>query len=164
MEIDTKDLMIKNTLTRVSVYDSAGEENFRSIVRSYFRRADGFILVYSIDDAQSFDNVSKYIKDLMASEAKDPIIFLVGNKKDRIENRVVSFDQGKALADCYGMKFIETSAKTSENIQEMLDMSFREIKIRAQNVKNVDNLKTKNELLVLLDKKDNKEKPRRCIT
>ena len=79
----------------------------------------GIILVYDCTDEQSFNNIRNWIKQIETHAAKDVAKILVGNKCDREDEKVISTEQGKELADEYGLRFFETSAKSGFNISEL---------------------------------------------
>lgn len=80
----------------------------------------GIILVYDCTDEQTFNNIRNWIKQIETHAAKDVAKVLVGNKCDcSKESKVISTEKGQQLADEYGLKFFETSAKTGENISEL---------------------------------------------
>jgi Ras-related protein Rab-8A len=90
----------------------------------------GIMLAYDVTDMRTFDNIRNWMKSIEqhASESVDRI--LVGNKCDLSEKRVVSTEMGKALADEYGIKFFECSAKNSINVEEAFISLARDIKKR----------------------------------
>ena len=103
---------------RVKVTDTAGQERYKSIASNYLKKADGIIIAYDITDNQSF-NIAEYewinqIKN--DSSLKEKVIFLVGNKNDLEDQRVISKEEGEELSKKYGVMFSECSAKTGENV------------------------------------------------
>ena len=103
---------------RVKVTDTAGQERFRSYPKNYFDKVDGIIIAYDITDKKSF-NIAEYewinqIKN--DSSLKEKVIFLVGNKSDLEDQRVISKEEGEELSKKYGVMFSECSAKTGENV------------------------------------------------
>ena len=103
---------------RVKVTDTAGQERYKSIASNYLKKADGIIIAYDITDNQSF-NIAEYewinqIKN--DSSLKEKVIFLVGNKSDLEDQRVISKEEGEELSKKYGVMFSECSAKTGENV------------------------------------------------
>ena len=79
----------------------------------------GIILVYDCTDEQTFNNIRNWIKQIETHAAKDVAKILVGNKCDREDEKVITTEMGKELADEYGLKFFETSAKSGLNISEL---------------------------------------------
>jgi len=101
--------------TKLTVWDTAGNEKFRSIVQAYFRGARGFLLIYDITNRESFENITKWFKEA-EYENKEARKILIGNKSDLEDLRQVSYEEGRLLGEKLGMRFFEISAKTAENI------------------------------------------------
>eukprot|EP00408_Alexandrium_pacificum_P028157 CAMPEP_0171190770 /NCGR_PEP_ID=MMETSP0790-20130122/19024_1 /TAXON_ID=2925 /ORGANISM="Alexandrium catenella, Strain OF101" /LENGTH=234 /DNA_ID=CAMNT_0011655905 /DNA_START=99 /DNA_END=801 /DNA_ORIENTATION=+ len=101
----------------LEVWDTAGQERFNTIQRAYYRRAMGVVVSYSVTDKDSFEHVTRWLKELETHG--DPLVrlILVGNKSDLTE-RKISTEEGQALAKNHNMFFFETSAKTGENVSE----------------------------------------------
>ncbi|KAH0791348.1 small rab-related GTPase [Histomonas meleagridis] len=102
---------------KVQVWDTAGQEIFRSITRSYYRDSACAIIVYDITDATSFNKVEEWIRDVRNLAPPDCLIVLFGNKLDLASQRAVPTSQGQELADRNGIMFFETSALTGENVE-----------------------------------------------
>ena len=127
VEFGIKDVEIGNNTFRIQIWDTAGQENFKSITRSYFKNSICAIICYDITKKDSFDNVTTWIEDCKTQCYKNVYMILVGNKTDLRERRVVSTDEGKELADKLGINFYETSAKTGENVENVFQESINEI-------------------------------------
>jgi GTPase SAR1 family protein len=104
---------------RLQLWDTAGQERFRSLTSNFFGRADGFVLCYDISNRPSFDHVIGWMRDIKTRAPPDCDIVLCGNKSDLDNDRVVQHDEGKQLADEYGVQFFETSALTGHNVESM---------------------------------------------
>jgi len=104
---------------RLQLWDTAGQERFRSLTSNFFGRADGFVLTYDISNRPSFDHVIGWMRDIKTRAPPDCDIVLCGNKSDLDNDRVVTLDEGKQLADEYGVQFFETSALTGQNVERM---------------------------------------------
>jgi Ras-related protein Rab-1A len=104
---------------RLQLWDTAGQERFRSLTSNFFGRADGFVLTYDISNRPSFDHVIGWMRDIKTRAPPDCDIVLCGNKSDLDNDRVVTFDEGKQLAEEYGVQFYETSALTGHNVEKM---------------------------------------------
>jgi Ras-related protein Rab-8A len=104
---------------RLQLWDTAGQERFRSLTSNFFGRADGFVLTYDISNRPSFDHVIGWMRDIKTRAPPDCDICLCGNKSDLDSDRVVSAEEGKQLADEYGVQFFETSALTGQNVEKM---------------------------------------------
>lgn len=103
---------------KVQIWDTAGQEIFRSITRSYYRDSVCAIIVYDITDTNSFEKVEEWIKDVRSLAPPDCLIVLFGNKVDLEQQRAVETKQGQELADKNDMLFFETSALVGTNVQE----------------------------------------------
>jgi Ras-related protein Rab-1A len=85
------------------------------------------MVVYDITDPESFNNINNWLIEIEKNANKNVYKYLVGNKSDLEQKRQISYEQGKEFADTYGMKFIETSAKTSSNVSEAFVTMTKEI-------------------------------------
>ena len=113
----------KNTV-KLSIWDTPGQEKFIGIIRSYYKSAEAIILIYDITNKASFDILKFWIEDVKKYKGDDFIkipIFLVGNKLDAEERRVITKEQGENFAKEHGLLFSESSAKTGENIDYIFD-------------------------------------------
>lgn len=104
---------------RLQLWDTAGQERFRSLTSNFFGRADGFVLCYDISNRPSFDHVIGWMRDIKTRAPPDCDIVLCGNKSDLDNDRVVQHDEGKQLAEEYGVQFFETSALTGHFVENM---------------------------------------------
>uniref|UniRef100_A0A0M3IAM4 Ras-related protein Rab-8A n=1 Tax=Ascaris lumbricoides TaxID=6252 RepID=A0A0M3IAM4_ASCLU len=105
------------------IWDTAGQERFRSVTSAYYRDADALLLVYDISNRASFANTRNWLAQIKEHAKETVLITLVGNKMDLYHDRKVKYEEGKKLAEAYNIAFIETSAKTGQNVQE----AFQEI-------------------------------------
>ena len=118
VEFGVKNFKIENNIVKVQIWDTAGEERYRSITNAYYKGAKGSLLVYDITNKKSFENVEKWISDLKANADEDISMILLGNKTDLEDKRVVTTEEGKNKAEFYNLTFMETSALNGNNIQE----------------------------------------------
>lgn len=114
--------MGRDGLVKLQIWDTGGQERFRSIVSSFYRGTDGLIVVYDITDKGSFEHVTHWYREaqyngLDSYNIQCPLL-LVGNKSDLTMERAVTFQEGQALAQQLGMSFIETSAKDKTNVEQ----------------------------------------------
>ena len=113
-----------NTPVKLQIWDTAGTERFRCIVRNYYRDCIGGIIVFDITDRKSFENVKTWHNDLLKYTNKNidqVTILLVGNKND-LDNRIVNEIEANELARELGMFYIETSAKLNTNITDLFHL------------------------------------------
>lgn len=103
---------------QLQIWDTAGQERFRTITQSYYRSADAIVLVYDIGCAATFRNLPEWLQEVERYAGKDVHRILIGNKSDR-QDREITADLGKQFAAENAMPFLETSAKTSDNIDQL---------------------------------------------
>lgn len=101
---------------KLQIWDTAGQERFRTITSAYYRNADGIILVYDVTRQDSFDHVTDWLVEVDKYANAGTCKLLVGNKSDRTD-RAVQESAGKQLAANLDIPFLETSARTSENVE-----------------------------------------------
>ena len=118
-----KNITIKDRNIRIQIWDTAGQEAFRSITRSYYKNSTCAFIVYDITSRKTFDNIIIWLKECKDMCYKDILIVLIGNKSDLEGRRVVSFEEGQKFADDNQLLFFETSAKDGSNIQEIFTES-----------------------------------------
>ena len=119
VEFGAKNLEINNINYRIQLWDTAGQEQFLSITRAYYQNSVCAIVVYDISNEITFTNVKKWINDVRAQSPKNIYIMLVGNKIDLSDQRKVSYEKGLEFAQSNNVNFIETSAKTGENVEKL---------------------------------------------
>ena len=125
--IDSKKKIIKlenNEQIKVKIFDTAGQERFRSITSNYIKKANGILLIYSVDNPKSFENIETWYQSISEEENKNklPVVF-IGNKSDLEEKRQISKETGIDLAEKFGIEnhFYETSCKTGENVEKAIN-------------------------------------------
>ena len=127
VEFGAKNVSIRDRLYRIQIWDTAGQENFKSITRAYYKNSVCALVVYDITKRSTFENVSSWIEDCRNQSPKTINLILIGNKSDLEEQREVTYDEGKELADQNGIYFYETSAKNGKNVEEVFFNSADEI-------------------------------------
>jgi len=115
---------------KLQIWDTVGQERFRTITTAYYRGAMGILLVYDVTDEKSFNNIRNWIRNIEQHATESVNKILIGNKCDMVEKKVVDSARGKALADEYAIKFLETSAKNSINVEEAFITLAKDIKKR----------------------------------
>ena len=128
VDFKIKTITMDGKVIKLQIWDTAGQERFRTITSTYYRGAQGIMLVYDVTDSTSFNNIRTWIKEIdKYSEADVPKI-LIGNKIDLEHKRVVDTKSGQTLAKDLGLQFIETSAKRSKNIDICFEQMVKTIK------------------------------------
>ena len=150
---------------KIQIWDTAGQEEFRSITRTYYKNSVCAIVVYDITRRETFDNVLAWIEDCKNNSPKTVFIVLVGNKCDLEDDRQVTTEEGEEFATKYGLLFLETSAKTKKNVNEIFLKSLEFISKRIEkNYYDTTNeesgIKQTNKPTKLT--KEKKEKKKRC--
>ncbi|CCX11350.1 P-loop containing nucleoside triphosphate hydrolase protein [Pyronema domesticum] len=117
VDFRVKKLAIKGKPHRLLLFDTAGQERFRTLTSSYYRNAQGCILVYDVSNRESFLSMEHWFGECARYAEPGVIKYLVGSKIDKASARAVSTAEGKALADRFNAGFVEVSSKTRENIK-----------------------------------------------
>ncbi|XP_020208867.1 ras-related protein RABC2a [Cajanus cajan] len=132
VDFKIKQLTVGGKRLKLTIWDTAGQERFRTLTSSYYRGAQGIILVYDVTRRDTFTNLSEvWSKEVeLYSTNQDCVKMLVGNKVDRDSERVVSKEEGLALAEELGCLFFECSAKTRENVERC----FQELSLKIMEV------------------------------
>ena len=128
VEFGSKILKLDDTQIKLQIWDTAGQEAFQSITRSYYRGIAGAVVVYDITRRKTFNNVTKWINDLKEECPDNCSIVLIGNKTDvKNSERKVSEKEGKLLAEKYNCNFIETSVKNNVNVEKAFQLITKDI-------------------------------------
>ena len=120
----TKQCVIDDVVARLDILDTAGQEEFSAMREQYMRSGEGFLLVFSVTDRSSFEEVYKFHKQILRVKDRDEFpMILVGNKADLEHQRTISTDEGIELSRQLSIKYIEASAKIRMNV----DQAFHEL-------------------------------------
>ena len=131
-----KFIQLDGKCVRLEIWDTAGQERFAAITRSYLRGAQGILVVYDVVDRASYRHVEKWMRNIEQYADVDVEKCLSGNKADLVERRLVTEAEGNRLADTYGVKLFECSAKEGTNVTEAFEALARQVL-----AKQVDNSK-----------------------
>ncbi len=144
---------MEETVLKLQIWDTAGQESFQSITKIFYRGAHGVLLTYSVASQASFSNLKHWLDEVRAQSESDAVIALVGNQKDREGDREVSYEQGQRFAKENNINFfMEASAKSNENVEQTFIVAakmlykihlsrIKEAKMRQQERKNGNRLK-----------------------
>ncbi len=131
LDFQSKNVQIDNQDIHLLLYDTAGQEKFRSLIPMYTRDSNIILLVYEINNKDSFIHLPDWLNDLSNVNKDDVIFALVGNKIDLEEKRQVSIEEGKSYAEQNGFLFHEVSAKTGEGFSDLFYKDlFEKIRIK----------------------------------
>ena len=126
-----KNYKVNNTKIRIQLWDTCGQEVYHSVIKNFYKSALCIFVVFSIDNNESFDQLSFWLNEIRDTCSEDILIFLIGNKKDKENERVVSkekidnFIQSNNIVNYY-----ETSAANGENVDKLFEETVKELYIR----------------------------------
>ncbi|UJR18705.1 hypothetical protein I4U23_005612 [Adineta vaga] len=120
LDFIVKTIQVDGRKIKLQIWTTAGQERFFSITKSYYRNASGIIFVYDVTQANSFENMNKWLRNIDEHASNDVAKILVGNKCDMAEQCCVSRELGESLARQHNIPFYETSAKFNINIKKIL--------------------------------------------
>eukprot|EP01112_Ceratiomyxa_fruticulosa_P014320 TRINITY_DN4092_c0_g1_i1.p1 TRINITY_DN4092_c0_g1~~TRINITY_DN4092_c0_g1_i1.p1 ORF type:complete len:198 (+),score=26.14 TRINITY_DN4092_c0_g1_i1:225-818(+) len=120
MELDRRSI-------KLQIWDTAGQERYRSITRVYYKNADGIVVVYDSSDRYTFEKVMYWFEDAKKFTTEDAVLLLIATKVDRVEERQVSYEEGKAFADSMNSLFMETSSKTNVGVDDAFVLLVRHV-------------------------------------
>ena len=123
VEFGSKNINVGDKIYRIQIWDTAGQENFRSITQCYYKNSACAIIVYDITNRESFKNINSWIEECKTSCPKNICMVLVGNKSDLEDKRIITKEEGLELAEKYGILFFETSAKNGNNVYNIFSKS-----------------------------------------
>ena len=112
---------------KVQLWDTAGQDKYRTIAKNYFKGSHGILLLYDVTKPSSFQNIRDWIQDIREEVSQKAIIFLIGNKIDLVDKRKISKEKGIELAEEYKLPFFEASAKSGENVDEVFKALYKKI-------------------------------------
>ena len=149
--------LYNDLMVRVILFDTAGQERFRSINENFYNKNDSIILIYDISRRSTFEECKEYYRDKIKEKCKNDIkVILIGNKIDLEDNREVTTEEGYDFALQNGYMFIETSCLTNENIYDALEaIIYETFLIKMKEEENKDNNHEKKNLL--------KKKNKKCV-
>ncbi len=114
--------MIKlgNNYYNLQIWDTAGQEVYQSITKSYYKKSDGLIVLYDVTEESTFLKVEKWVKEIENNSNKDTIVYLIGNKIDCIDHRIVEREKAEKVSKSIDKKYFEISAKLGINLKEIV--------------------------------------------
>ncbi len=152
---------INNKQYKLFLYDTTGQEKYKSIALNIIKNAQGIILMYDITDRKSFESIPDWIKSVKDAKGSNFPMILLGNKLDKEDVRVIKEEEGKELADEYKIKFFETSNKMGTNIQEAGMALVNEI-LKINNLENRENTMSNNNTRLSIKNAEVKKGSKRC--
>ena len=136
-EFLTFNVKVEDQTIKLQIWDTCGQEVYRSLISSFYRSASLAIIVYSIDNEESFINIEKWLNDVKSQSNPDVKIFLIGNKADLEDKREVTKEAGEKFSREHKLSFFtETSAKTGFNVQNVFIEVAKELYKQHEEIKN----------------------------
>jgi len=117
VDFRTKNVTVRGKQYRLMLFDTAGQERFRFLTSSYYRNAQGVIIVYDTSNRDSFSSMDHWFREVEMHTSPEVVKCLVGSKIDKVASRAVQYEEGTELAERFGAMFIEVSSKTRENVR-----------------------------------------------
>ncbi|GMJ00634.1 RAB GTPASE A2A, ARABIDOPSIS RAB GTPASE A2A, RAB GTPase 11C [Hibiscus trionum] len=127
VEFATRTLQVEGRTVKAQIWDTAGQERYRAITSAYYRGALGALLVYDVSKPTTFENVSRWLKELRDHADSNIVIMMIGNKTDLKHLRAVATEDGQSYAEKEGLSFIETSALEATNVEKAFQTILSEI-------------------------------------
>ena len=136
-EFLTFNVKVEDQNIKLQIWDTCGQEVYRSLISSFYRSASLAIIVYSIDNEESFINIEKWLNDVKSQSNPDVKIFIIGNKADLEDKREVTKEAGEKFFHEHKLSFFtETSAKTGFNVQNVFIEVAKELYKQHEEIKN----------------------------
>ena len=123
IDYKTKTVLYNSKKIQLKIFDTSGQERFRTLTKNYYHGADGIIMVFDLKRIETFEELTYWMEEINKNCDKDKIgLILVGNKNDgNLEERKISNEKGDEIAKLYNFIYIETSAVTNSNIKECFE-------------------------------------------
>ena len=162
VEFGTKNIVINEKKIKIQIWDTAGEERYRSITSAYYKGAKGAFIVYDITRKSTFVNIDKWISDLKLNGDQNICIIILGNKSDLDDKREVSTEDGIKKSEMFKTAFLETSALNGSNIDKAFDELIEQIIKNNKNYFEENNKKEIDKGVNLNDNNKSNDKKKCC--
>ena len=164
-EFLTFNLRINNNVIKLQIWDTCGQEVYKSLISNFYRNCSLALIVYAINNRNSYEHAENWLNDLKNQSNPNVRVFLVGNKCDLESERTISKEEGEAFKNEKKLdKFIETSAKTGMNARNVMleaaKMLYKDYLKAKETFKNDNDGNTKGDKLEM--KNNNKNKLKKC--
>ena len=123
VDFKTKDIIVNNKKVKIQIWDTAGHERFRTITTSYYRGAHGIVTVFDLTDRESYEHIEKWLDEINKYAKENVMRFLIGNKSDLVDQRKVTYEEARALANKLNIYYVETSAKNNINVSDFFTIA-----------------------------------------
>ena len=133
IDIKNTSIEINGKNIKLQIWDTAGQEKYRALTRSFLIKAQGILALYDITNHTSFDNLQSWLTLIKEECYVDIPVIIVGNKMDLEEKRIVDKEEASEYAKKQNVEFIETSSKTGENVEKTLYMLTEKVLQKIEN-------------------------------
>ena len=158
VEFQVKNLKLDNNKVSLKIWDTCGEERYKSITRQYYRNTNGALLVFDLTNPKSLERINEWLMDLKSENQSDVVIFLVGNKSDSKDKLFQLSTEGKKFAMNNSIPYAEVSAKLGTGIQNLFEAMARKMVVVAENKVENDADAGENKGVVQIEKMYEKKK------
>ena len=135
-----KNYLLNEKAIRLQIWDTCGDESYNVLLQNYLNKALCVFIVFSLNNELSFQNIEKWIDEIKNNEGEQPIVILVGNKSDILDERKISNEEIKEFCKKNNLEnYFETSAKTGENVHEMFQSAVKQLFNRFIEPINIEN-------------------------
>ena len=147
----------KKTQVKLQIWDTAGQEKFRTICQTYYRGSHGIMMVYDVTNRDSFESIQMWLKEVNVHAGSDVVKLLIGTKSDK-QGRVVTLEEGQNLAKQMNVMFLETSAQNGDNVEK----AFQDLAIEVMKQQGSFQAQRPDQLLEKVVRDDQQRKKKCC--
>ena len=159
VDFKVKTLELENKKIKMQIWDTAGQERFRNVISSYFRGANGIMLIYDVNNRDSFKSLENWLIEIEKNASENISKIIIGNNNDLEEEKEVKTEEGEAFAKRNGIQFIETSCKMNINVKEAFE-ALAKLMIKYNTEKKP--ISASNNKKVLVSKEKSKKTKKNC--
>ncbi|CAD8198123.1 unnamed protein product [Paramecium pentaurelia] len=127
IDFKIKKISVDEKVIKMQIWDTAGQERYQTITQTYYKGAMGIILVFAVNDQESFHDIEKWMNQIKQHASDNIIKVLIGNKTD-LPDRCITYEQAMKMAQKYNIPYFETSAKEGTNINDTFQQIAKQIK------------------------------------
>ena len=118
VDFECHTVTVDDKVVKLQIWDTAGQERFIAITNSFYRGANGIVIVFDVTNWESFENIQKWLKEVELREPNVPYKLILGNKCDQKSKRNISFEAANEFANKLNIPYLETSAKDAVNVDQ----------------------------------------------
>ena len=123
VDFKSKDIELGSKKIKLQIWDTAGHERYRTITQSYYRGAHTIVTVFDLTNRNTYIHVEKWLQEINKFAKENVLKFIIGNKADLVDDRCVTYDEARTLSQKLKIPYLETSAKSSFNVNEFFEIA-----------------------------------------